>query len=454
MNQVTYTSCKERARGLRIWIEGQKLSACGFTPDAAYKLRYAREAKSITLILDPEGPRRVTKATRNGKARPIIDLTGKALGEVFTPGEKLRVTFTNGQILIEQHHEASSQDDREQRFKERTAAGTVTKASMFTGGGISTEAIAEAITDAGIQSRMSWVCEMETKYIESAGENCLAIDDDTTFLVGMAEEIEPHLFTEVDVLSFSMPCAGFSKAGKAKHQQTSEQHSGTALFGVINAIKNSNPAVIISENVVEAQDSPIYQLLTSELERTGYKCFHQVLDQRHTGTIEKRARYWLVAISEGIAPDSLELPEIVQQRPAIHSILESDHGEVWSANQYLREKEQRDIAAGKGFRRQLLTGFEDTCGTIGRFYNKRRSTEPFVVNAEGLERLFTPVEHARVKSIPERLIAGLSKTTAHEILGQSVDYRQPLYLARALLAAIGISPVTSQQQLSLLGSAA
>lgn len=454
MNQVTYTSCKSRTRGLRVWIEGQKLGLAGFEPNSPYSLRYAPEAKSITLTLDPNGTRRVTKSTRNGKARPIIDLTGQALGEVFNAGERLRVTFTRGQIRIEQHHEASSQDNREQRFKERTAAGTVTKASMFTGGGISTEAIAEAITEAGIQSRMSWVCEMETKYIEAAGENCLAIDDDTTFLVGMAEEIEPQLFTEVDVLSFSMPCAGFSKAGKAKHQQTSERHSGTALFGVINAIKNSNPAVIISENVVEAQDSPIYQLLTSELERTGYKCFHQVLDQRHTGTIEKRARYWLVAISEGIAPESLELPEVIQQRPAIHSILEADHGEVWSANDYLREKEQRDIAAGKGFRRQLLTGFEDTCGTIGRFYNKRRSTEPFLVNAEGLERLFTPVEHARVKSVPERLVSGLSKTTAHEILGQSVDYRQPLYLARALLSAIGISPARTNRRNLLLEAVA
>jgi len=436
--QTTYSAAKSTARGTRVWIEGQKLSLVGFTPDTLYSVLYDGIAKRISLHLDPtNGAKRVTKSTRNGKARPIIDLQSAMVTSVFEGGERLRVTFTDGLIIIEQHHEASSQEQREQRFTKRSQHGQILEASMFTGGGISTEAIAQAITEAGFNSRVSWCCEMEAKYIESAGENCLAIDDDTAFLIGMAEEIEPHLFTEVDVLSFSMPCAGFSKAGKSKHKQSSENHSGTALFGVINAIKAANPSVIISENVTEAFDSPIYQLLTSELRRTGYKVFEQVLNQSHTATIENRARYWMVAISDGIAPDSLELPEIVQDRPTIASILEANPIEQFAANEYLDLKAVRDLAAGKGFKRQLIDGTENRCGTIGRYYAKKRSTEPFVVNAEGLERLFTPVEHARVKSIPEHLIAsGISKTIAHEILGQSVDYRQPLKLALALFTTI------------------
>ena len=34
--QTTYTAAKETKRGTRIWIEGQKLSLSGFTPDALY----------------------------------------------------------------------------------------------------------------------------------------------------------------------------------------------------------------------------------------------------------------------------------------------------------------------------------------------------------------------------------------------------------------------------------
>ena len=433
--QTTYTAAKETKRGTRIWIEGQKLSLSGFAPDALYTVLYDGVSKRITLTLDPVvGSKRVTKSTRNGKDRPIIDLQSKMVDSVFSGGDRLRVTFNHGQIIISEHHEVTSQEQREDRFQQRTENGTLLKASMFTGGGISTDAITQAISQSGLNSRMSWVCEMEVKYIESAGQNCMSIDDNTAFLVGMAEEIEPDLYSEVDVLSFSMPCAGFSKAGKSKHKQTSENHSGTALFGVINAIKASNPSVIISENVTEALDSPIYQLLTSELRRTGYKVFEQILDQRHTASIENRARYWMVAVSEGIAPESLELPQVIQDQPTIASILEANPREQWSTNDYLHAKAERDLAAGKGFKRQLITGAETTCGTIGRYYAKKRSTEPFVVNSEGLERLFTPIEHARVKSVPEHLIKGISKTTAHEILGQSVDYRQPLKLALQLFS--------------------
>jgi len=119
----------------------------------------------------------------------------------------------------------------------------------------------------------------------------------------------------------------------------------------------------------------------------------------------------------------------------LDSLLDSDElvADLWAENTYLKAKEERDLENGHNFKRQLLSGLETACGVIGRFYNKKRSTEPFVVRGE-LERLFTPAEHARVKSIPQNLIAGLPKSIAHEIMGQSVDYRQPLRIAEMIRA--------------------
>ncbi len=94
----------------------------------------------------------------------------------------------------------------------------------------------------------------------------------------------------------------------------------------------------------------------------------------------------------------------------------------WKEFNYLADKEIKDLAAGKGFRRQLLTEAADKCGTIGRHYNKCRSTEPFLIHPENdkLSRLFTPKEHARLKGIPDGIVKGISDTIAHQILGQSV----------------------------------
>lgn len=64
-----------------------------------------------------------------------------------------------------------------------------------------------------------------------------------------------------------------------------------------------------------------------------------------------------------------------------------------------------------------------------------RSTEPFILHPTkpGLSRLLTAREHARVKTIPEEVVAGVSETVAHEILGQSVIFTA----FEALAAAVG-----------------
>jgi DNA (cytosine-5)-methyltransferase 1 len=147
---------------------------------------------------------------------------------------------------------------------------------------------------------------------------------------------------------------------------------------------------------------------------------------RDLGAFERRDRHILLAVSEGLAQhvdlDRIEpsstaprrLAEILEEIP-----LDSPR---WKRFEYLDAKEERDIAQGKGFRRQMLDADAPFCGTIGRGYHKARSTEPFVVHPENpmLSRLLTPREHAAVKGIPARAVDGLSDTTAHEILGQSV----------------------------------
>ena len=126
----------------------------------------------------------------------------------------------------------------------------------------------------------------------------------------------------------------------------------------------------------------------------------------------------------------------------------------WKSFDYIAEKEKRDIANGKGFKRQLLTGLESRCGTIAKGYAKCRSTEPFLIHPENkeLSRIFTPLEHCRLKGIPESLISGLSDTVAHQILGQSVIF--PVFedvahaVGTSLVEWAGIKPVSASYVVS------
>jgi len=92
------TTAKTTARAVRIWVEGAKPASSGFTPDATYSITYGDGF--ITLTLDPNGSRRVTKATRNGKARPIIDLHSAEVAAVFSGGTSIEVAYLDGSIMF------------------------------------------------------------------------------------------------------------------------------------------------------------------------------------------------------------------------------------------------------------------------------------------------------------------------------------------------------------------
>ena len=106
------TKVKKTNRSFRIWIEGNKLLQAGFAPDVRYSVRFQQENDNfdthgryyparICLKLDSEGDRRVTKASRNGKARPIIDLHQALVGELFPAGAWVEVAYlSTGFILI------------------------------------------------------------------------------------------------------------------------------------------------------------------------------------------------------------------------------------------------------------------------------------------------------------------------------------------------------------------
>jgi len=104
MIATSTTTAKATARAVRLWIEGAKLNSAGFTPDTAYNVM-VRDT-TITLLVSDMGERRVTKATRNGKARPIIDLHSKDVAAVFPAGTKVHVRYQRDMIIFSQSLES------------------------------------------------------------------------------------------------------------------------------------------------------------------------------------------------------------------------------------------------------------------------------------------------------------------------------------------------------------
>ena len=104
MSITTDTYIKPTSRGVRMWLEGRKLSDAGFTfkgKNHPNPTMYSRTIANgvITMKLDSEGTLKVAGRMRNGKPMSIIDM-GMASIEGFEVGQQVTATFTQGKIVI------------------------------------------------------------------------------------------------------------------------------------------------------------------------------------------------------------------------------------------------------------------------------------------------------------------------------------------------------------------
>lgn len=300
--------------------------------------------------------------------------------------------------------------------------------SMAHGGGVLDHAIHTGLAAAGIKSKLAFANELEPEYLESSLSNNPVWSADSMAIQGPMQEVEWQLLPKIDLLVAGLPCTGASLSGRAKNGlKAAEEHEGAgALFvSFLQAISTLKPAVIVLENVPIYLHTTSMTVIRAVLEQLDYRVQETILGGAEFGAIEDRQRMCMVANSKGFSfPELSSIARPLVQPRVLGDVLEAvplDH-EMWRECSYLKSKAVTDKAAGKNFKMQIVTPESATVGSLGKGYWKYRSTEPMLAHpsGDGRLRLLTPLEHARVKTIPPQLVSGCSNTIAHEILGQSV----------------------------------
>ena len=82
----------------RIWIDGARLAAAGFTPGTHYKCDAQPGAIVLTLDLDCDGRTRKVSGRPDGK--PIVDMLGSDVETAFPGVSYVLVQFRPGRITI------------------------------------------------------------------------------------------------------------------------------------------------------------------------------------------------------------------------------------------------------------------------------------------------------------------------------------------------------------------
>lgn len=453
MTTIVNTKLGETRGKRRIYLDGAKLAREGYQPGDRYDL--ALEDARVVIKLHDDGKYMVSKRQRNGTLYPVIDITRAELAELFDGVAMVRVLIAKGKIVVTAHHQEGKVAERVERLLSKIRTGEPLRvASLFHGAGGLDAGLHSGLDRVGVASKIGVAVEIEPTYLNASLENNPELWDDTSIPI---ESPVQHVDLgrnppQMDLLCGGVPCLGASRSGRTRNKlEHAEDHhaAGSMFFSFLEFIKVLNPAVVIGENVPEYQSSASMSVIRSVLNDLGYELQERVLNGNEFGVLEDRNRLCFVAISKGLE-GVFDLDAVIPHRAketCLDDILEPFERiaeDRWKSFDYLADKATRDAAAGKGFKRQLLTGAEASCGTVGRGYAKARSTEPFLVHPHdsSLSRLFTPREHARIKGVPETLIRGLSDTRAHEVLGQSVCFPKfeavGMALGRSLRAAAGL----------------
>lgn len=431
----------------RIYLDDALLDELGVDCENPFYDRIWHEDKLI-LRINESGQYKVSSKQKAGNRVNVIDINTAKLGSIFPENAKLRIAIKQGSIVIKAHASESAIKMREESFIAAVNAGSITAGSLFHGGGLLDWGMHAGFEKSKINSTTSYAVEIDSRYLNaSMKNNSHLFDANTIFINSDVADVHTHNMAQVNILYAGIPCQGASISGISKNKLSfAEQHesAGACFFSFLNIAKGTNAAVIVIENVKAYISTASFAVIKSVLGSLGYDLHTDVYLGTDYGASERRERMVCIAVSKGLNFDNMlnEIADHIKACKTPHTpladVLETlplDHS-AWKEVEYLKLKQVKDKAAGKGFRMQILEPTDETCGCLGSGYFKSRSTEPRLAHPtdKSLSRLFTKAEHARIKRAPEKIVDGLSETVAHQVLGNGVI----VSLFEAIAFSIGV----------------
>ena len=425
---VSHVTLGEHRGARRLWIEGRRLDRAGIRPGDSFAVTWSPFEGAVVIEFG-EGDRRVSSRVRHGRTSPIVDVGCREVAEAFgADTRRVRLTVRRRRIVVEVHPDDLAARRREERLRDRLAEGRPLEVgSVCHGGGILDHALATGLAEAGVATRLAFAIEADEPTLDAAASNNPCWDGGTMMVGARLEEVEPADLPVVDVVTAGLPCTGASVQGRAKNGIASaEEHpdAGHLFVAFLAILRRCNPSVLVLENVELYARSLSAEMIRRTLALRGYEVVEGVVDGNALGALEMRRRWCLVATPPGLAPDLSALVPLREREARLGDIMEDvpPDDPSWMGTAHMDAKAERDRAKGSNFSVHHSDPDDARVRTMGGSYWRRQPTTPKIRHPTdpGRARLLTTTEHARAKTVPEGLVAGLSATLAHQILGNGV----------------------------------
>ncbi|WP_230947592.1 DNA cytosine methyltransferase [Burkholderia territorii] len=420
----------------RLWIQGAQATKGGFEPGVAYTPRIDRDRCMLILEARPEGKRVVSRKIVRQREVPVIDIESEDLLGMFVRLglTAVRVVVQLKRIFILPVSSELRARERLMRLKSKLSKGEpLLVGSLSSGIGILDRAAHVGLAEAGIPSRLAFANEIREDCVDHAFRHNPVYDATTVLLTAPMQEVvfDDWVMSKLPKLEgvvIGIPCSGASNAGRTKRKlDLPECHPdvGHLVVPFLAAVAKTSPCWVAIECVPGWLATGSAAIARSMLRDLGYDVHETVLNAADWNMLEHRERMCMVAVTKGI-DFTFDLVERPEPRPRHFGEIMDDvppDDSCWSELTYLKAKQERDAAAGKGFRMTIVDPQSPKVPTLNKTLAKRQSTGTFIQhpNDPKLLRIPTVAEHARAKGIWGDMVEEVTQTFGHEVCGQAVS---------------------------------
>ncbi|WP_170222413.1 DNA cytosine methyltransferase [Vibrio chagasii] len=412
----------------------QALKASGFNAEGAIRIEYSK--LKVEILSDKCGTNSVQDTSRG----ELIEIRNKTLAECFSGLDRVIITFRSGKIIISASKADIDRLKREARLSASIKRGKVTFGSLYSGIGLTSLALKLGLKRTGLDTVQAFSTDIDELALSVQVEGNPIWEEHLKNAVVIADDISNIDFSsvpQVDVLEIGYPCYNQSTLCPKTQRDLEHPKVGSKFIPTVNAIKQLNPAVIIIECAVPFLQSKTYSLIKKEIQ--GYQFEEARISGYDHGDFEERKRCFILATSKGLNRANLDdfQPKQITDRPQIKSIMETVPlgDKAWKEMQHVKDKLTDPRL---NFKHKVYSGNETKIAAIPATYNSPKIGSP-MIQAEGshLQRLFTYVEHSRIREVPKKLFS---------VLDSVAKGKHPLVSKRGNVTAVqrmlgnGVSP--------------
>ena len=408
MSLTTFHKIGQNRDKPRIWLESRRLEQAGFPSGTAFSVQRTPGG----LVIVTGGTRSVSSRRQAGGTRPIIEISGAAIGEAFAGIDTIKARCRCNRIDIRPTYRAAA------ILKARQKSGVFRAFELFAGGGTLSDAAARCPS-----IELAGGAEFDPAYADAwCGKH-----PESEMFLGDIRLIHPAELPRFDILIAGIPCTSHSTMGRAKKKLAGRPEDGDTgdLFAwVLNIVAHRPPAACVFENVPSFGTSLAGGVLKSGLSQLGYH-LHETTLEPHSqwGEPSDRRRWALVAtlhpgfeIRPPPEPRRITCAECLD--PENTEADKTDAARIAKTIEGLKAHNARHAALGHGFAFTTINRESGKVPTIPKSYHKI-NTGPFVETPHG-PRLLRLHE---AEAIMGSQAGTANYATGIQIIGQGVQTR-------------------------------